>query len=82
MGVRTPMLDQAGEVGRVLLAPDAVDVAHVVATVLDALTDGRFLVLPHPEVARHEQSRAGDRDARLDSMNRLQRKVEDAHRTP
>lgn len=76
MGVRTPLLDDAGEVGRVLLEPDAIGVEQVIATVLEALGDGRFLVLPHPEVAAHEQSRATDRDAWLAAMNRLQRKLE------
>ncbi len=76
MGVRTPLLEGAGALGRVLLEPGAVGVETVTASVLDALDDGRFLVLPHPEVAQHEQARAADRDAWLDGMNRLQRKLE------
>lgn len=76
MGVRTPLLDGTGELGKALLEPGAIGVDRVVATVLDALGDGRFLVLPHPEVARHEQARAADRDAWLAGMNRLQRKLE------
>lgn len=76
MGVRTPLLEGTGALGRVLLDPGAIDVDDVVACVLEALGDGRFLVLPHPEVAQHEQARATDRDAWLGGMNRLQRKLE------
>ena len=48
----------------------------VVGAVLQALGDGRFLVLPHPRVAEHERFRAGDRDAWLARMNLLQQRLE------
>ena len=76
MGVRTPLLEGTGALGRALLESDAIGVDDVMVTVLDALADGRFLVLPHPEVAEHERARAADRDAWLAGMNRLQRKLE------
>src|SRR5680860_317534 len=76
MGVRTPLLAESGDVGRLLMSQDAIDVADVTALVLEALADGRFLVLPHPEVADHERARAADRDAWLAGMNRLQQKLE------
>jgi NAD(P)-dependent dehydrogenase (short-subunit alcohol dehydrogenase family) len=70
-GVRTPMT--AGErpgsallaVGR-LLEPE-----EVADAVVDGLADGRFLILPHPEVAEFERRRAGDRDRWLAGMRRL-----------
>ncbi len=40
-----------------------------------AMEEGRFLVLPHPEVAGYEQRKAGDRDRWLAGMRRLQAKV-------
>jgi NAD(P)-dependent dehydrogenase (short-subunit alcohol dehydrogenase family) len=74
-GVRTPMLEAVGEIGRRLLEPDSVDVAVVGDAVLEALGDGRFLVLPHPEVHGYLQARATDPDAWLAAMNRLQQRL-------
>ena len=45
------------------------------ALAVDALRDGRFLVLPHPEVADFERLRAGDRERWLAGMRRLRRRV-------
>jgi NAD(P)-dependent dehydrogenase (short-subunit alcohol dehydrogenase family) len=75
-GVRTPMLEGTGRVGRELLAPDAVDVSVVGDAVVAALATGQFLVLPHPEVAGYLQAKAADPDAWLDAMNRLQQRLE------
>jgi short-subunit dehydrogenase len=44
------------------------DVAEVVTA---AMADGRFLVLPHPEVAGYEQRRAVDRDRWIAGMARV-----------
>jgi NAD(P)-dependent dehydrogenase (short-subunit alcohol dehydrogenase family) len=43
--------------------------------VLGALADGRFLILPHPEVATYERRRAEDRERWLRGMRRLQARV-------
>jgi NAD(P)-dependent dehydrogenase (short-subunit alcohol dehydrogenase family) len=75
-GVRTPMLDRSGPLGRALLEPDAVDVDVVVDAVVDAMSDERFLVLPHPEVAGYLAAKAADPDAWAASMNRLQQRIE------
>lgn len=48
------------------------DVAEAVAVAMD---EGRFLVLPHPEVAEYYQRRATDPDRWLAGMRRLQAKV-------
>lgn len=45
---------------------------EVAATVLAALADERFLILPHPQVASYERRRAEDRDRWLAGMRRLQ----------
>jgi NAD(P)-dependent dehydrogenase (short-subunit alcohol dehydrogenase family) len=74
-GVRTPMLEASGDVGRALLEPDAIDVRVVGDAVLEALADGRFLVLPHPEVHGYVQAKAADPDAWLGAMNRLQQRL-------
>ena len=75
-GVRTPLLDGSGPLGQALLAPAAIDVDDVVRTVLEALQDDRFLVLPHPEVAGYVQHKADDPDGWLAAMNRLQQRVQ------
>lgn len=75
-GVRTPMLEGSGRLGRALLEPDAVDVAVVGDAVLQALASGQFLVLPHPEVASYLRAKADDPDAWLSAMNRLQQRLE------
>ncbi len=50
-----------------VLTPD-----QVAASVLTAVADERFLILPHPEVATYERRRAEDRDRWLSGMRRLQ----------
>jgi len=45
---------------------------QVADMVVAAVEDGRFLILPHEEVAAYEQARAGDRERWLRSMRRLQ----------
>jgi NAD(P)-dependent dehydrogenase (short-subunit alcohol dehydrogenase family) len=76
MGVRTPLLEGTGELGRALLDPDAIEADDVAASVVDALGDGRFLVLPHAEVAGHYAARAADPDRWLAGMNRLQQRLD------
>jgi NAD(P)-dependent dehydrogenase (short-subunit alcohol dehydrogenase family) len=53
-----------------VLAPE-----QVADTVLAAIADERFLILPHPEVAVYEQRRAQDRDRWLRGMRRLQARL-------
>jgi NAD(P)-dependent dehydrogenase (short-subunit alcohol dehydrogenase family) len=74
-GVRTPMLAASGEIGRLLLEPDALSPEQVADLTVAALDDGPFLVLPHPEVARHYARRAADPDGWLAGMQRLQAKL-------
>jgi short-subunit dehydrogenase len=45
------------------------DVARVV---IDGLRDERFLILPHAEVEKYEQRRAGDRDRWIRGMQKQQ----------
>ena len=49
---------------------------HLMARLLAAFGDGRFLILPHPEVADYEQRRAGDRDRWLGGMRRVRAKLD------
>lgn len=75
-GVETPLLAEAdtGLAGRVVRAAAPVLTADEVATsALSALEEGRFLALPHPEVAQHEQAKAADRDRWLAALRRITR---------
>src|SRR6266508_2060437 len=47
----------------------------VADAVVDALADGRFLILPHPEVAEFERRRAADRDRWLAGMRRVRARL-------
>jgi NAD(P)-dependent dehydrogenase (short-subunit alcohol dehydrogenase family) len=70
--VNTPMLDMAkvGSAGMesmrasgAILEPDA-----VAGAVVEGLREERFLILPHPEVARYVQHKAADPDRWLERM--------------
>jgi NAD(P)-dependent dehydrogenase (short-subunit alcohol dehydrogenase family) len=75
-GVRTPMLAATGEPGKLILGDSAIEPGQVADTVIAALGDGRFLILPHPEVAEMYVRRATDTDRWLRGMNKMQRRVE------
>jgi NAD(P)-dependent dehydrogenase (short-subunit alcohol dehydrogenase family) len=77
-GVRTDMLADAGPAGAALLAADAITPEQVADAAVAGLRDGRFLILPHPEVAEYYAHRATRTDRWLAGMNKLQRKLEDA----
>jgi NAD(P)-dependent dehydrogenase (short-subunit alcohol dehydrogenase family) len=68
-GVRTPMLDGV-DAGSPTVAGGVLEPAEVADAVVAALADGRFLILPHPQVAEYERRRAGDRDRWLAGMAR------------
>lgn len=75
LGVRTQMLDDAGEAGRLILEPDAIEpdvVADVVVSAIGSEDARPFLILPHPQVARMYANRAGDTDRWLAGMRRIQ----------
>lgn len=77
-GVRTKMLEDTGKGGQLVLGPSAIEPEQVADSVLEGLAGGRFLILPHPEVADYYEHRAGDTDRWLGAMNKIQRKLEDA----
>ncbi|WP_277068546.1 SDR family oxidoreductase [Saccharomonospora viridis] len=76
-GVRTDMLANSGSVGAALLGPGAIEPEQVADVTMEGLRDGRFLILPHPEVAEYYANRATRTERWLAGMNKLQRKLED-----
>ncbi len=69
--VRTPMTAGFGADSATLAAGGLIEPTEVANAVMAALAEGRFLILPHPEVAEYERRRAGDRDRWLAGMRRL-----------
>lgn len=77
-GVRTQMLEDAGPLQELLSRDSALEPEQVAEAAFAAIAEGRFLVLPHPEVAGYYAARAGDTDRWLAGMRRLQQKVDAA----
>ncbi len=73
--VRTPMTAGGPGVAGVdgMIEPEA-----VAESVIDALREERFLILPHPTVAEYIQRKANDYDRWLKGMQRLQAQYTDA----
>jgi NAD(P)-dependent dehydrogenase (short-subunit alcohol dehydrogenase family) len=76
-GVRTNMLAETGPGGQLVMGDSAIEPDQVADSVMDALADNRFLILPHPEVAGYYVTRATETDRWLAGMNKLQRKIEE-----
>ncbi len=73
-GVDTDLLRaaDAGVAGRAVRAAGPVlSASTVAAVVIEALRDGRFLILPHPEVADHVRAKAADIDRWITHMQRM-----------
>jgi NAD(P)-dependent dehydrogenase (short-subunit alcohol dehydrogenase family) len=80
-GVNTDMLN-GGDLGGDNLGGSVVrsagvvlEPADVAEVVLQAITDERFLILPHPEVATYVQRKATDVDRWLGGMRKLQARI-------
>ncbi|MGR3322713.1 MAG: SDR family oxidoreductase [Pseudooceanicola sp.] len=76
-GVDTPMLDGMGEGGRD--GPQAGDglisAKDCAAAALDGVAEGRFLILPHPQVLDYMQRKVGDYDRWIAGMAKLQNRL-------
>lgn len=75
-GVQTRMLDRAGPMKDVLVHDRALTPEEVAEAAWAALSDERFLVLPHPQVADYVDQKAADLDAWLAAMNRIQQRLD------
>jgi NAD(P)-dependent dehydrogenase (short-subunit alcohol dehydrogenase family) len=74
--VKTPMLDLAMEepAGAAALAMGGfLEPEDVAAVVVEAMREERFLILPHPDVAKHMALKAGDPDRWIAGMRRIVR---------
>lgn len=72
MGVRTAMIDDAqGSADAVAAAGAILEPEQVAACALEAMEQGRFLALPHPEVLEFHRRKADDHDRWIRGMRRL-----------
>jgi NAD(P)-dependent dehydrogenase (short-subunit alcohol dehydrogenase family) len=77
MGVRTGMLDGSDPVAEKILGDSVIQPEVVAGAVIAGIADGRFLILPHPEVARMYAGRAAEPDRWRHGMNNIQRSLEE-----
>ena len=79
MGVDTDMLRDGLDrlEGASVAAEPVLTVPQAADAIADGLRSGRFLVLTHPQTARYEQHRVGDRDRWIAGMQKVQRTVLD-----
>ena len=70
-GVRTDLLPRAAAGARTFLVDSAVAAEQVADDVVKGIGEGRFLILPHPEVADYFRRKADDYDRWLRGMRRL-----------
>jgi NAD(P)-dependent dehydrogenase (short-subunit alcohol dehydrogenase family) len=76
-GVKTSMLAGSGRAGQVVLKDAAIEPEQVAEALMDGMAEGRFLILPHPEVRGYYELRARDTDKWLRGMSRMQQRIED-----
>jgi hypothetical protein len=69
------MTEGMGAGSSVLAAGELLEPEQVAEAVVGGLADGRFLILPHPEVATFERRRAADRDRWLAGMRRVRARL-------
>jgi len=75
-GVNTAMVAAAGDTKDLLSHDALLEPEQVADAVWAAQSDGRFLILPHPEVADYYATRATQPDRWLGGMNKLWRTIE------
>ena len=77
-GVQTEMLRQGTGGIAELLRQTALEPEAVAEAVVAGLSEERFLILPHPEVAEYFRRKADDYERWLRGMRRLQQKADGA----
>jgi NAD(P)-dependent dehydrogenase (short-subunit alcohol dehydrogenase family) len=81
LGVRTPMLDEALQEtvgGAALLRDDLLEPSEVAEAVLEGIREERFLIFPHPQVAKYMAFKGGDNERWLAGMRRMVRQAREA----
>jgi NAD(P)-dependent dehydrogenase (short-subunit alcohol dehydrogenase family) len=81
-GVNTPLLARAPKEATTLAAGETIEPEQVCDSVLAALAEDRFLILPHEKVHWYEKQRSADRDRWLSGMRRLRARARSGAATP
>ncbi len=63
----------AGSSGGLTLMSAPIGLEEVAYALFEGMAEGRFLILPHPEVADHARARLADDEAWLREINGFQR---------
>lgn len=71
-GVRTDMLARADFAGGAFLLDTAIEPEQVADAVVQVMAEEKFLILPHPEVAKYFQNKASDYERWLRGLRKLQ----------
>jgi NAD(P)-dependent dehydrogenase (short-subunit alcohol dehydrogenase family) len=71
-GVRTNMLARADFAGGAFLLDTAIEPEQVANAVVQGMAEEKFLILPHPEVAKYFQNKANDYERWLRGLRKLQ----------
>lgn len=77
LGVRTGMLDGSSPQAEKVLGDAVIQPEAVADAVMAGIADGRFLILPHPQVAQMYAGRAADPDWWKQGMNKIQQHLEE-----
>jgi NAD(P)-dependent dehydrogenase (short-subunit alcohol dehydrogenase family) len=70
--VNTPMVTDGLDVDKLRQIANIIEPEQVADDVVAAMREERFLILPHPEVAKYMRNRGGDHERWISGMRRLQ----------
>jgi len=80
--VNTPMVNDGLDVDKLRQIATIIEPEQVADDVVDAMREERFLILPHPEVAKYMRNRGSDHPRWLAGMRQLQAQLGGLERPP
>jgi NAD(P)-dependent dehydrogenase (short-subunit alcohol dehydrogenase family) len=80
--VNTPMVNDELDTDKLRQIANIIEPEQVAEDVVQAMREERFLILPHPEVARYMAHRGGDHERWLAGMRKLQAQLGGLGRSP
>ena len=80
--VNTPMVNDGLDVDKLRQIATIIEPEQVADDVVEAMREERFLILPHPEVAKYMANRGATHDRWLAGMRKLQAQLGGLERPP